>query len=232
MANPTVSVVIPAFNEEKYLKDCLTALKNQTVPPLEIILVDNNSTDTTAAIAIDFGCRVASESTQGYVFTLNHGMQEAKGEVIAVTDADTIVEPNWIEEISQAFVDQAAVGLTGSIKMRGTFGWFSSFLYFLFLKVNFLVGKPHLVGFNFATRAETFRQSGGLNLEYIIAPDVELGLRLKKFGKVILATKVKVLASGRRWEKRFFQTLLEYFGGYFSTVWLGRPVKIKQKVIR
>ena len=63
--SPAISVVIPAFNEEKYLPACLEALKKQTFKNYELIVVDNNSTDKTAQIAKKFGARVVKEKKQG-----------------------------------------------------------------------------------------------------------------------------------------------------------------------
>ena len=96
-----ISVVIPTFNEEKLLSKCLESLQKQTVKPFEIIVVDNNSTDTTAAIAKKMGVKVISEKNQGISFARNAGFNAAKGDIIARLDADTTALPNWIERIKK-----------------------------------------------------------------------------------------------------------------------------------
>src|SRR5437667_1575535 len=157
MAQPKISVVIPAFNEEKYLPSCLQALANQTYPrdKFEIIVVDNNSTDRTSKIAATVRAKVVTEKKQGHVFALNAGMQKAQGEIIAVTDADTKVSKNWLETIDKIFDDQSIVGITGSIKLETQSIFLSLFLqklYHLFLQFNFLCNKPHFAGPNMALR--------------------------------------------------------------------------------
>jgi len=100
-----ISVVVPAYNEEKNIGQCLTALKNQDYPSknYEIIVVDNNSTDKTAQIANEMGVRVVPEEKQGYVFALRKGCSQAKGEIITITDADALVPKDWLKKIYQAF---------------------------------------------------------------------------------------------------------------------------------
>lgn len=90
---PAVSVVIPAYNEERYLAACLTSLQKQTLKNFETIVVDNNSTDKTAEIARRFGAKVVKELKQGIIPARERGFREAKAEIIARTDADTIVAP-------------------------------------------------------------------------------------------------------------------------------------------
>ena len=103
------------FNEESYLPACLKSLSSQTYPKdqFEIIVADNNSTDTTVTLAKDLTTKSVTEQ-QGHVFTLNTGMKNATGHIIAVTDADTIVAPNWLEIIADIFQDPDVAAVTGS----------------------------------------------------------------------------------------------------------------------
>src|SRR5687767_1835934 len=92
-----VSLVIPAYNEESHLRACLDAVAAQTVRPFEVIVVDNNSTDTTVAIARSYSfVAVMHESQQGIVYARNAGFNAARGDIIARIDADTHLSPNWI----------------------------------------------------------------------------------------------------------------------------------------
>lgn len=234
---PLISVVIPAFNEAKYIGKCLQSLKEQDFSPdlFEVIVVDNNSTDETSNIAQKFGFQVVREETQGYVYSLSHGMKIAKGEIIAVTDADTILYKNWLQAISNSFKDPNVVGITGAVTPQGKSFWMVPIgrsIYSIFLKLTFGVGKPNLTGFNLAVRKSAYEQVGGLNLDYKMSPDVELGLKLTKVGKVIFAPRMQVYGSMRRWEKNPFKTLWEYSLGYFNTLWFKRKPEVKQEVIR
>lgn len=95
-----VSVVLPAYNEEKILARCLASLESQTITPYEIIVVDNNSTDATAQIAKDHGVIVISEARQGIAWARDAGFHTASGDIIARMDADCIAPPEWIERIT------------------------------------------------------------------------------------------------------------------------------------
>ncbi len=235
IASLKISVVIPAYNEEKYIKSTLDSLKNQTLKPFEIIVVDNNSTDKTKEIAESFKTTVIHERKQGYVYTLNTGMMKASGDIIAVTDADTILDKNWLWAISDGLKEKDTVGITGVV-IPVTKHKISSFLgrifYSLFLRINFMLGKPHLTGFNFAVKREAFREIGGLDLKYEMSPDIKLGLSLKRVGRVMFFKKMIVYGSMRRFEKKPFSAFLQYASSYFRTVWLKKVPKVKQDVIR
>lgn len=108
-----ISVVIPAYNEEKYLKYCLESLMNQTEKPSEIIVVDNNCTDRTAKIARSFKVKIIKEKKQGTISARNTGFNAAKYDIIARTDSDTILPKDWISRIKKAFEDPSLGALSG-----------------------------------------------------------------------------------------------------------------------
>lgn len=231
---PTVSVVIPAYNEEKYLPRTLASLQKQTTLPFEIIVADNNSTDKTAQIAREYGAKVISVQTQGSVYAYAEGMKAAKGDIIACTDADTVVLPNWLAGITRVFKDEKVVGVTGAVKFEKT-GFLQGvleFLYSLFLRVHFLFGIGHTVGFNMAVRKSAFERIGGINIQFTMSSDVDLGVRLTKIGKVVYSPSIKVIPSTRRWEKSVGGTFIDYLKGYFYAVWLRRPPIVHQVAVR
>ena len=157
-----ISVVVPAYNEEKYVANCLQSLANQTFPKNshEIIVVDNNSADKTRKIAEEFGARVIGCQVQGVAAARAAGVEAAYGEIIAGTDADTQVPPEWLAKIATHFQeDSNLVGLTGPTYLNDTGRLFSkfSFLSFdAFQKINFAAGKPTFSGFNFAVRKDAY----------------------------------------------------------------------------
>lgn len=232
-----ISVVTSAYNEEKDLPKCLESLTNQTFPKenYEIIIVDNNSTDKTAEIAKSFGATVIHEKKQGYVFALSEGMNKANGEIIAITDADTIVHPNWLEVINLAFENENVVAVTGTAKIKTKsklFYFLAKKFYDYFLGFNFLIGKPHLIGFNFAVRKSVFDQIGGLDKNYTMSPDVDLGLRMVKKGKVIYLKEMTVTTSFRRWQEEPLDAFWTYLKGYLWSAWFRKPPPVKQIVVR
>jgi len=102
-----VSVVVPAYNEEKYIKKCLFSLTNQIVPADEIIIVDNNCRDKTIEIAKKFKVRIVKEKTQGMIPARNRGFNSTRYEIIARCDADVIVPKDWIKRIKKNFENEA-----------------------------------------------------------------------------------------------------------------------------
>jgi len=110
-----VSVIIPAYNEEKLIGSCLESLKNQDFGNggYEVIVVDNNSTDRTVMVAKDFNVKIISEPRKGVSFAVRKGFAEAAGEIIATTDADTKVNPGWISNIYYTFSSNLETAIIG-----------------------------------------------------------------------------------------------------------------------
>lgn len=116
-----VSLVIPAFNEEQDLPACLQAVARQTVKPYEVIVVDNNSTDNTAAVARSFPfVKVISESRQGPAFARDAGFDAARGDIIGRIDADTILAPDWVATVQRIFTDKNVDAVSGSLSFHDT----------------------------------------------------------------------------------------------------------------
>lgn len=234
--HPLITVVVPAFNEEKYLRYCLESLRKQSYRSnLEMIVVDNNSTDKTPQVAKEFGAEVISEKKQGYVFALKRGMDEAKGEIIAVTDADCEVAPNWLDKIAKAFRDKKIIGVTGNCRLSSSSKSFedvSHIMFHFFLVGTFRMRKPNMNGLNCAIRRDIYKKIGGIDTRFTMSPDVDLGMRLKKYGKVVYLKDLIVTTSARRFENRIFQALLEYGKGYVYSVWLRKPPPVAQSIIR
>ncbi len=100
----SLSLVIPAYNEERHLAACLDAVSRQAVMPSEVIVVDNNSTDRTAEIARSYPfVRVVQEPRQGIVFARNAGFDAARGDIIGRIDADTIIPSDWTKHVLAFF---------------------------------------------------------------------------------------------------------------------------------
>lgn len=113
---PNVSIVIPVYNEEQQLAACLDSIARQTVKPFEVIVVDNNSTDNTVAIARSYSfVRLLHETQQGVVHARNRGFYAARGDIIGRLDTDTRLSANWVERIIHIFSDPAIDAVSGSI---------------------------------------------------------------------------------------------------------------------
>jgi len=113
---PTISVVIPARDDAVALRRCLTELARQSVPPLEVVVVDNASSDNTAEVARSFGARVVEEPRVGIPAAAGTGYDAARGDVIGRLDADSRPRRDWVERIADRMErnpDLAAVTGTG-----------------------------------------------------------------------------------------------------------------------
>lgn len=232
-----ISVVITAFNEEKNLPKCLESIVNQDFPTenIELIVVDNNSTDKTGAIAKSFGARVINEPKQGNTFAAKKGMDSAKEEIIAMIDADTIADKNWLAEIAKVFQNPKVVGVTGMGYVKSgnkILDNFEQAFYLLFMQFHILIGKPGLTGFNLAVRKTAYDKIGGIDSAFTMSPDVDLGIRIGKVGKVVFDKNMRVLTSFRRWQETPLDAFKTYFEGYLWTVWFRKPPPVKQVVIR
>jgi len=114
------SIVIRAYNEEKYIGRLLEGIQQQTIKDVEILLVDSGSTDGTVSISESFGARVVRIPSSEFTFgrSLNLGIQEATGELIVIASAHVYpVYPDWLESLLRPFEDKN-VALTYG-KQRG-----------------------------------------------------------------------------------------------------------------
>ena len=123
---PSVSIVIPAYNEARIIRRCIIAALHQTVAPHEIIVVDNLSTDDTVEVVRDLmgefpqsGIRLVHQSLhQGIIPTRNYGFNAATGDVIGRIDADSIVDHEWVEAVQTVFADEEVMAATGPVSCR------------------------------------------------------------------------------------------------------------------
>ncbi len=116
-----VSIVIPVYNEAEHLAACLEAIATQTVAPYEVLVVDNNSTDNSAAIAERYAfVTVLRESRQGVVFARDRGFNATGGDIIGRIDADSLIAPDWVASIQHIFAGNTALAATtGKVRYYG-----------------------------------------------------------------------------------------------------------------
>ncbi|MBP7239493.1 MAG: glycosyltransferase [Saprospiraceae bacterium] len=112
---PFVSIIIPAKNEEKLLRGCISSLHQLDYPKekIEIIIVDGLSSDNTAGVALEMGAKVIRNVKQTVSPGRNVGFENAKGDLIAFTDADCIVDPRWLSNCIKYFENDPAVACAG-----------------------------------------------------------------------------------------------------------------------
>jgi cellulose synthase/poly-beta-1,6-N-acetylglucosamine synthase-like glycosyltransferase len=123
---PKVSVIVPAYNEEKVIQKTLESMVDTRYPRKEIIFVDDGSIDKTLEIAKKFknDITILHKENGGKASALNYGLVYAKGEIIVVVDADTIIGRNSLKEIVKGFeIDENVAAVAGNIKVRNRVNW-------------------------------------------------------------------------------------------------------------
>lgn len=221
-----VSVVIPAFNEERYITKCLDSLMRQTIEPDEIIVVNNNSTDETANIVKKYPVILLNEKKQGITPARNLGFNTAKYEIIARTDADTILPANWIEKIKKKFTDKDLIALSGPAEfydlpefVQNT-RWQTKPTWLKIIKsynriVKRILRHDCLYGPNCIFRKnawEKVKNTVCLN-DNQVHEDLDLAIHLAPLGKIKFDNSFVVKTSVRRWKRpeNYFEYLIRVF---------------------
>jgi peptidoglycan-N-acetylglucosamine deacetylase len=214
MSNGKVSVVIPALNEADLLPRCLLALMpSAREHGSEVIVVDNGSTDETAAIARRMGATVVSEPRRGYVFALNCGVRASRHPIVAITDADTMVGQEWLSSIVRTFHNGDVVASIGPVAFDGL-PFFSLFRW---------VMRRELWGANMAFRRSAYDLVGGFDERVNLFVDIVFGRTLARHGEIAFARRQAVRTSGRRYQRRPVQQGWRILKNFIALTFLKRP---------
>jgi glycosyltransferase involved in cell wall biosynthesis len=119
---PRISAIIPVFNGERYLAHALASVRGQTLPPAEIIVVDDGSTDGSAMIAVAAGARLIQKANGGVASARNHGLKAATGDFIGFLDQDDVWPSGRLADQAEALAQHPAAGIvSGRIRvLEGT----------------------------------------------------------------------------------------------------------------
>ncbi len=217
---PKYSIIVPAYNEEALIGDCLISLKNQNFDrkQYEIIVVDNGSSDQTAKITKSFGVRVVKEPQKGVARARIRGAEVAKGEILVYTDADCRPLMNWLRLIDNAF--QANPQLDG---VGGVFAFFDGNWFETNLTPIGKIFTWHLSGGNMAVKKETYQRLGGFNYRVNLGEDALFSMKLKKYGQFKINRKNLVYTSARRFSYNLPYTLYMYTLNDLFVVLTGKP---------
>jgi glycosyltransferase involved in cell wall biosynthesis len=210
-----ISVIIPTFNEEENIAQCLVSLSHQTVPrsEYEIIVVDGGSKDVTCDVARKYADQVFTQTSKKVGGARNDGVMASKGEIVATTDADCILPPDWIERVRADFADPNVVQLYGPVYPieEGLGNKFSLFLANTFSRIGYYSKTFfYTLGCNTVFRKDAFIRAGMYRC-IDAGDDLEVAMRMRDQGKILFDGKLKVGFSMRRYQKfGTFQSLYEW----------------------
>jgi len=200
--NPFVSVVVPVRDGESTIAACLDSILAADYPEdrREILVVDNGSSDATAALIQARPVRYLHEPKRGVSNARNHGIAQSRGEILAFVDADCQVEPQWLVELVKPFADPEVGAVAGDLqhvtpstpaerqaaRLLGNWQRFA-----------FTSNPAYPITANAAYRRDVLDRIGGFDPHMTRAQDVELGLRFQELSGRRLAYAERATARHR-----------------------------------
>lgn len=218
-----VSVIIAIYNEREDIGNCLKAIKAQSHPIIEIIVVDNGSTDNSIEVVKNYADKIVSEKRKGITFAKNKGLRVAKGQFVATTDADCIPDKRWIEELVECFDDPAVASAGGANLTPQNASDFEKCIDFLLKRLgpafrsNYVSDTKsiteifHNPGCNVMYRKTILEDLEGFNEQLLTVEDEELDFRIRIRGYRILFTPFAKVYHNRKsnW-KKFVKQVYRY----------------------
>ena len=216
---PRFSIVIPCYNEARFIDRTLSSLAKQSYSgSYEVIVVDNNCTDETVDIAETYGAKIVKEKRPGVCWARQAGTDAAKGEIVISTDADTVQPDNWLENIDNAFKhNDNSVAVAGPCIYEDGPWWgkqYPKIMFGLVAALYRLTGAPlYVTATNIAFKKSAWSQ---YNTSMTQGGD-ELALLhdLRSKGKVVFNNSNPVYTSGRRLTRGLFYNIFVTFFTYY-----------------
>ncbi len=233
-----ISFVIPAYNEELLLGNCINSILQAAKPSgceIEIIVVNNASTDNTKIIAASFpSVHVVDEPLKGLSRARQSGFAASTGDLIANIDADTMITPDWINIVFREFTKNPKLSaLSGpfiyhdvprSLRVQIRIFYYAAFISYAFNRFILRVGSM-LQGGNFVIRRSALEAVGGFNPEFVFyGEDTDIARRLHKIGQVRFTFGLPAYSSGRRIVEEGALTMAaRYASNHFWTIFFKKP---------
>ncbi len=200
---PRISIVIPTYNEGKYIGTLLDSIYSQNFKNVEVILADGDSKDNTLEIAKKYPNIRIIKGKKSVAIARNAGASIAKASIIYFLDADVALEKDTLSNVNAIFKDKDIVCATGPIEVleknssRFMKIWYK-FNYSFLVKLSMFIKKPSFIGLNMAVSKKAFLKSGGFNIRMKTYEDCDFSIRASRYGKAVYKKELKVKASARR----------------------------------
>jgi cellulose synthase/poly-beta-1,6-N-acetylglucosamine synthase-like glycosyltransferase len=219
--HPGISVLIPAYNEEKVIRRTLRTVLKSNYNNFEVILIDDGSTDKTASIAKKFNIKIVNGKHNGKSESLNLGMKFAKFDFIVSLDADTLVDRNFLKEIINPFSDETVGATNGMafIKPSRIIEHFQAVEFYFNNLIRDSFSKVFNNGIWFFGAAACFRKSLLKKLDgfstKVLTEDMDISLRIFEHGfKVITVENAHYhTRAANNLKELFVQRMRWFFGG-------------------
>lgn len=198
MNGKTVTIVIPAYNSEKTIAQTIEACLNQEYPQekLEIIVVDDGSTNDTAEIVRKYPVKYIFQENSGPAKARNTGWKNAQGEIICFTDADCIPPENWISSLVSEYTSEEISGVGGSYEILNPENLLASCIHEEIVSRHLKMAKKgvtHLGSFNLSLRKNVLEKVGGFNEDLKMSEDRDISYRIMEANwKLIFNPGIKV----------------------------------------
>lgn len=202
---PSVSVVVPSYNEEAGIERCLASLADQTLPrnEYEVIVVDGNSKDRTRELAAPYADAVFVQTSPKVGGARNDGVLAASAPLIATTDADCVLPRDWVERVRDDLGREGVVLVYGTVRpIEATLkNRLSLGLANLFSALGYRTGRLYYtLGCNTAFRKDAFVRAG-MYRTIDAGDDLEIARRMVREGRLLFDPKLRVGFSMRRYEQ-------------------------------
>ncbi|MGD9506488.1 MAG: glycosyltransferase family 2 protein [Syntrophobacteraceae bacterium] len=195
---PMVSIIIPAYNEERLLPACLDSIDNLEYDKglIEVIVIDNGSTDSTREIAQAYGVKLIRDDAKNVSGLRNLGVKEARGDIVAFVDADCVVKKDWLREASAYFYDAsiAAWGSPPCIPDNST--WVQKTWFIVRRRDAIVQDVDWLESMNLFVHRGQFEAIGGFNESLETCEDVDFSYRMKARGRIVSDSRIGVIHYG------------------------------------
>jgi glycosyltransferase involved in cell wall biosynthesis len=195
--NPIITIIIPAYNEQKYINECLKSIFHSNLGPktFEVIVVDNGSTDGTVDIARSYNVSLYINEEANVGGVRNYGAKYAKGQILAFLDSDCVIDEGWLQRAINSVNNNIDSVFGGQYLIRQNPSW---------LERNWVlndnsssVEQTTLVGGCIVIKKDMFLKVGGFDESMLSGEDSDLTLKLRQSGyNVVIDPNLSVVHLG------------------------------------